>query len=115
MDLSRRGTDRPGPVGPGVLAVLSWRPVPADPGYRGRGLTVAAGRLGAFTEYALTPNDDGYDLAGAVAHLRARLSVPIYTGLPFGHVRDKLTLPIGGRCSLNVAGGRARLTFSGYP
>ena len=71
--------------------------------------------LGAFTEYALTPNDDGYDLAGAVAHLRERLAVPIYTGLPFGHVRDKLTLPIGGRCALQVAGGRARLSFSGYP
>jgi muramoyltetrapeptide carboxypeptidase len=71
--------------------------------------------LGAFTEYALTPNDDGYDLGAAVAHLRARLAVPIYTGLPFGHVRDKLTLPIGGRCQLHVAGGRARMAFSGYP
>ena len=71
--------------------------------------------LGAFTEYALTANDDGYDLAAAVAHLRARLPVPIYTGLPFGHVRDKLTLPIGGRCTLQVTEGRARLAFSGYP
>jgi muramoyltetrapeptide carboxypeptidase len=71
--------------------------------------------LGAFTEYALTPNDDGYDLGAAVAHLRARLAVPIYTGLPVGHVRDKLTLPIGGRCQLHVAGGRARMAFSGYP
>jgi len=71
--------------------------------------------LGAFTEYALTPNDDGYDLAAAVAHLRGRLPVPIYTGLPFGHVRDKLTLPIGARCALQVTDGRARLAFSGYP
>ena len=70
--------------------------------------------LGAFTEYALTPNDDGYDLAAAVGHLRQRLSVPIYTGLPFGHVRDKLTLPIGGRCAMQVAAGRARFTFSDY-
>ena len=70
--------------------------------------------LGAFTEYELTVNDDGYDLSAAVAHLRARLPVPIYTGLPFGHVRDKLTLPIGARCTLRVAGGSARLTFSSY-
>jgi len=71
--------------------------------------------LGAFTEYTLTPNDDGYDLHAVVAHLRTRLPVPIYTGLPFGHVRDKLTLPIGGRCELAVAAGRARMRFSGYP
>jgi muramoyltetrapeptide carboxypeptidase len=70
--------------------------------------------LGAFTEYDLNENDDGYDLAGAVAHLRERLAVPIYTGLPFGHVRDKLTLPIGGRCAIAVGDGRARLAFSGY-
>jgi muramoyltetrapeptide carboxypeptidase len=70
--------------------------------------------LGAFTEYALTPNDDGYDLAAAVAHLRQRLPVPIYTGLPFGHVRDKLTLPVGGRCALRASGGVAHLTFSDY-
>jgi muramoyltetrapeptide carboxypeptidase len=70
--------------------------------------------LGAFTEYALTPHDAGYDLDAVVAHLRARVSVPIYTGLPFGHVRDKLTLPIGGQCMLVPAEGRARLVFSGY-
>lgn len=70
--------------------------------------------LGAFTEYALNANDQGYDLAAAVAHLRERIAVPIYTGLPFGHVRDKLTLPIGGRCTVSVADGRARLSFSGY-
>ena len=46
---------------------------------------------------------------------RTRLPVPIYTGLPFGHVRDKLTLPIGGRCDLAVSAGHARLRFSGYP
>jgi muramoyltetrapeptide carboxypeptidase len=70
--------------------------------------------LGAFTEYALTPHDAGYDLDAVVAHLRARVPVPIYTGLPFGHVRDKLTLPIGGQCTIVPGDGRARLAFSGY-
>jgi muramoyltetrapeptide carboxypeptidase len=70
--------------------------------------------LGAFTEYALTPHDAGYDLDAVVTQLRAQLQVPVYTGLPFGHVRDKLTLPVGGRCGLHVAGGRARLTFTDY-
>jgi muramoyltetrapeptide carboxypeptidase len=70
--------------------------------------------LGSFTEYELNANDAGYDLAAAVAHLRAIVTVPIYTGLPFGHVRDKLTLPIGGRCALTVGDGRATLGFSAY-
>ena len=70
--------------------------------------------LGAFTEYELTPNDEGYDLAAAIDHLRMRAQVPIYTGLPFGHVRDKLTLPVGGRCALETRDGMARLTLSQY-
>ena len=70
--------------------------------------------LGAFTEFELNPNDAGYDLAAAIGHLRARIPVPLYTGLPFGHVRDKLTLPVGGQCSLGVAGGIGRLRFSGF-
>lgn len=67
--------------------------------------------LGAFTEYALTAHDAGYDLAEVVAHLRERLDVPVYTGLPFGHVRDKLTLPIGARCTLHAGDAVARLAF----
>jgi muramoyltetrapeptide carboxypeptidase len=70
--------------------------------------------LGAFTEYQLNGNDAGYDLDAAIAQLRAHASVPIYTGLPFGHVPDKLTLPVGGRCAIDVGAGRARLTLSDY-
>lgn len=70
--------------------------------------------LGAFTEYALVPNDGGYDLDAAVARLRDACGVPIYTGLPFGHVRDKLTLPVGGRLALDVRDGAARLAFHDY-
>jgi muramoyltetrapeptide carboxypeptidase len=70
--------------------------------------------LGAFTDYQLTGNDEGYDLAAAVAHLRGRAQVPVYTGLPFGHVRDKITLPVGGRCMLEARDGMARLTLSHY-
>lgn len=70
--------------------------------------------LGAFTEYELNANDAGYDFDAAVAQLRSRAGVPIYTGLPFGHVPDKLTLPVGGRGDLEVRDGKARLTLSGY-
>ncbi|MEO8487228.1 MAG: LD-carboxypeptidase [Betaproteobacteria bacterium] len=70
--------------------------------------------LGAFTEYSLAPNDGGYDLDAAVARLREACGVPIYTGLPFGHVRDKLTLPVGGRLALDVRDGAARLALHDY-
>jgi muramoyltetrapeptide carboxypeptidase len=65
--------------------------------------------LGAFTDYRLYPHDDGYDLAAVVAHARERFRVPIYTGLPFGHVPDKLTLPVGGRATLAPRESSSRL------
>jgi len=70
--------------------------------------------LGTFTDYQPLPNDNGYDFSQAVAQLRARVDVPIYTGLPFGHVREKLTLPVGGRCAFEARDGRARLVLSNY-
>jgi muramoyltetrapeptide carboxypeptidase len=70
--------------------------------------------LGAFNGYDLAENDNGYDTAAVVSHFRATQGVPIYTGLPFGHVPDKLTLPVGGHCALAVHGGRARLVLGNY-
>ncbi len=70
--------------------------------------------LGTFNGYELAANDNGYDAAAMVAHVRARLQVPIFTGLPFGHCADKLTLPVGGRCAISVRGGAARLELFGY-
>ena len=71
--------------------------------------------LGDFSGYQLYPNDAGYDLASVIAHFRERLDVPVLTGLPFGHVRDKLTLPVGGKCKLAVSAQTFSLTLSGYP
>ena len=70
--------------------------------------------LGHFTEYALSDNDGGYDFAGAVRQLRGVCPVPIFTGLPFGHVPDKLTLPVGGQCALTVRSGAATMVLSDY-
>ncbi len=71
--------------------------------------------LGAFTDYKLTPHDAGFDLNSAVAWLRGQLKphgVPLITGLPFGHVRTKLTLPHGARCRLVRDGSEAFLVFA---
>ena len=70
--------------------------------------------LGDFTEYQLNENDDGYDLMAAITQIRAHVATPIYTGLPFGHVPDKLTLPVGGRCEIDSGDGRATLRLSDY-
>jgi muramoyltetrapeptide carboxypeptidase len=70
--------------------------------------------LGAFTEYGLNANDGGYDFAVMVAQMRQVTGVPIYTGLPFGHIRDKVTLPVGGRARLSVRAAAARIALSDY-
>jgi muramoyltetrapeptide carboxypeptidase len=70
--------------------------------------------LGDFSEYRLTDNDAGYDLASVVAHFRARLDVPLFTGLPFGHMRTKVTLPVGAQCELRADATGYRLRLSGY-
>lgn len=71
--------------------------------------------LGRFTDYTLYSHDDGYDLPSVVAHLRDRVDVPVYSGLPFGHVPDKLTLPVGGRATLTARDGTAQLVMRDAP
>lgn len=60
--------------------------------------------LGAFTEYRKSPLDRGYNLKTVIAYLRELTNVPILTGLPFGHVPVKLSLPIGRQVNLVVQG-----------
>lgn len=51
--------------------------------------------LGHFTDYRLGPHDNGYDMDAVVRWLRSTVNVPVITGLPYGHVRTKATLPVG--------------------
>jgi muramoyltetrapeptide carboxypeptidase len=72
--------------------------------------------LGDFEPVIPMPNDNGYGLADVIERLRKAGGAPVYSGLPFGHVRRKLTLPVGGRARLVVRrGGRATLELSSYP
>ena len=68
--------------------------------------------LGTFNGFDPTPNDNGYDFAAMLAHVRAHCATPIVTGLPFGHCRDKLTLPVGGRCALAVRAGIGEIALT---
>jgi muramoyltetrapeptide carboxypeptidase len=60
--------------------------------------------LGAFSDFRKSPLDRGYTLKGAIEHLRSVTKTPILTGLPFGHVRTKVCLPVGAKVSLAVQG-----------
>jgi muramoyltetrapeptide carboxypeptidase len=67
--------------------------------------------LGAVTDWKRSPMDRGYDMKAAIAHLRSVTRTPILTGLPFGHVPTKVTMPFGQQVTLLVDG---RDTFIGW-
>lgn len=67
--------------------------------------------LGRFTDYRLGKNDKGYDLPSVVAWLRAHVKVPVVTGLPYGHVRVKATLPVGRKVGVATEKGMAHLVL----
>lgn len=67
--------------------------------------------LGDFSDYKLGPNDNGFDLPEVVAQFRAHLGIPILTGLPFGHVRDKLSVPFGAPAELQIGRRSYRLRY----
>ena len=62
--------------------------------------------MGQFNGYQLYDSDNGYNFDEMIAHMRERCQVPILTGLPFGHVRDKVTLPVGQNAQLSVYGSK---------
>ena len=75
----------------------------------------AAVLLGDFSGAAKSPLDRGYGIKDAVAMLRARTRTPVLTGLPFGHVRTKVCLPVGGTVELYVQGREAILGWQSDP
>lgn len=58
--------------------------------------------LGSFTEFRKSPLDRGFSLKGVVEYLRSQTHTPILTGLPFGHVPTKVTMPVGEKVTLLV-------------
>ncbi|MDN5842174.1 MAG: LD-carboxypeptidase [Alcaligenaceae bacterium] len=67
--------------------------------------------LGRFTEYRLAEHDQGYDLASVVGWLRRTVKVPVVTGLPYGHVKLKATLPVGAQVGIATEDGMAHLVL----
>ncbi len=71
--------------------------------------------LGDFSQYRLGQYDNGYDFDSMLSFLRGYLPVPVLTGLPFGHIPDKATLPIGCIAHLTSQKTSFQLRMSGYP
>jgi len=67
--------------------------------------------LGQFTDYRLAAHDNGYDLGAVVRWLRQTVRVPVITGLPYGHVKVKATLPVGARVGIATEDGMAHLVL----
>ncbi|MFA7670461.1 MAG: LD-carboxypeptidase [Burkholderiaceae bacterium] len=65
--------------------------------------------LGRFTEYRLAAHDNGYDMDTVITWLRKASGVPVITGLPYGHVKVKATLPIGAQVGVATEAGMAYL------
>lgn len=71
--------------------------------------------LGDFSGYRLSAMDNGYDFDAMVAYLRAALPLPVLTGLSFGHIPRRVTIPFGAQARLASTGEGFSLTLSDYP
>jgi muramoyltetrapeptide carboxypeptidase len=75
--------------------------------YAGILSTQSAILFGDFSDYKLSNLDDGYNLDGCISRIKRALTAmraktQILTDLPFGHCKDKLTLPVGKMCLLRA-------------
>lgn len=71
--------------------------------------------LGDFSGYRLTAYDNGYDFAALLDYLRATLPLPVLTGLEFGHIARRVTIPFGAQGRLIADEAGWRLDLSAYP
>ncbi|PTB19301.1 muramoyltetrapeptide carboxypeptidase [Trinickia symbiotica] len=71
--------------------------------------------LGEFSGIKAYDYDNGYGLAAVVEQIRSVTGIPVVVGLPFGHIDDIVTLPVGAKAHLIVHERGFRLTLSGHP
>ena len=71
--------------------------------------------LGDFSGYKLGALDNGYDFDAMLAHLRATLAIPVLTGLSFGHIARRVTIPFGAQARLKSTETGFALTLADYP
>ncbi len=67
--------------------------------------------LGEFTDCEPEGGRFPYSMTHVIESLRGWLPCPVLTGLPFGHVAKKLTLPYGAPATLTIEPGRFSLQY----
>lgn len=67
---------------------------------------------GACTKCEAEEPDKSFTLNEVLQQKLGSLGIPVVTGFPFGHVRDKLTLPLGVSCTLDAENGTLTLLES---
>ena len=67
--------------------------------------------LADFSDCKSEPDRFPYAMEHVVETMRELLPIPVLTGLPFGHVAKKLTLPFGAVATLNIAPGSFTLSY----
>ncbi|MDF0606423.1 LD-carboxypeptidase [Neisseriaceae bacterium TC5R-5] len=59
--------------------------------------------------------DEFYNLDTVINEIRYLTGIPVLTGIPFGHIRDKTTLPLGFPAQYQAGPEGLTLHFEGYP
>jgi muramoyltetrapeptide carboxypeptidase len=63
--------------------------------------------IGEINAWQRSPLDRGYGMKSMLRKVRAVTKTPVLSGLPFGHVPTKVTLPVGARVTLATQGREA--------
>jgi len=71
--------------------------------------------LGDFSGYRLGPMDNGYDFDAMLDYARRTLPVAVLTGLSFGHIPRRVTIPFGAQGHLQSDAHGFSLLLSDYP
>ncbi len=71
--------------------------------------------FGEFSGYKISKIDNGYNFDSMLNYLQNLIKIPILKGLPVGHIKDKLTLPIGAKCKIKVDNLGFNLNIYDYP
>jgi muramoyltetrapeptide carboxypeptidase len=59
-------------------------------------------------------SQSGYAMQDVLQTLSERYEGPLLLNLPFGHIKDKITIPVGGHAVLQLLDGAYQITFSDY-
>ncbi|MGP9545977.1 LD-carboxypeptidase [Psychrobacter sp. AOP7-B1-25] len=72
--------------------------------------------FGALSGTGEDSYDKRYDAATVIRQLHELTGLPIYSGMPFGHIGKKYSFPLGATCQLRPnANGGYQLSFTDYP